>query len=130
MTIQSFDKASATAFQKEAAAALKALAAKHGVELTKNSGRYTGEQFTINVEFKTQTMVRRSLRLRSAALIKGCKLNGITLTQKFRDHNGTIHTLVDYNGRAYKTPFITTASNGKSYRWAAESIRHLQKYAV
>jgi len=125
MTIQSFDKASVTAFQKEVDVALKALAAKHGVILAKHSGRFSPDKFNVSIEFKAQT-VSATGQVVSASLTTGCRIYGIDATKAFKDHTGRTHKLVDYNSRAHKTPFITLCADGKRYRWSAQSVKNLQ----
>lgn len=125
MTIQSFDKASVTAFQKEVDVAMKALAAKHGVDLVKNSGRFSPDKFGLSIEFKART-VTASGAVVSASLATGCRIYGIDSTKAFKDHTGRTHKLVDYNSRAKKTPFITKCTDGRQYRWTAEAVKRLQ----
>lgn len=126
MTIQSFDKSSATTFQREIAAAVKAIAEKHGVELSKNTGRYVAEKFDVKLEFKARATTADGAVISASLLKVANSYTGIDINKSFKDHTGKTHKLVDYNTRAHKTPFITQCTDGKRYRWAAASVRNLQ----
>lgn len=114
MAIKSFDRDTAGRVRDKIERAIQHIVNEEGMTL-KVGGRFGSDNMTLRLELGVKAGVNPTTgESQSKLLLTHCRLNGIDPAGTF---NG--HILVDYNPRAYKTPFISSKA-GKKYRWSTE----------
>lgn len=106
---------------------MAAIGAKYGVKVTPNGGSMAATdakiKFVVNelvVSASGKVEVALTARAKAEA-----RFEGIDLEKTFT-FQGKTHRIIDFHPRKYKAPWITEASDGKSYKWPALRIKQMQ----
>lgn len=125
------DRNKAETVIKEIEAAIQGVMTRHGLTSRGGRGKCDSNGLTVSFELKeavTSGSGSTSVQ-QTKALLDACASYGISPNVLF-ESSGRTHKLVDYNPRAWKTPFITESwitgypnSERKGYRWSEDQLR-------
>jgi hypothetical protein len=106
---------------------MAAVGAKYGYKVTPNGGSLGTGLTDAKIKFNVLTMVT-SGEGKAAVAVSGratqeAKFAGIDITKSFKDSKGKTHRVIDYRPRAYKSPWVTEASDGKTYIWSPTALK-------
>lgn len=103
---------------------MAALGAKYGYIVTANGGTIT--ETDAKIKFVVKDLVinedGKAVAVVTARAKTEAQYLGIDISQSFTVQ-GVSHKVTDFHPRKYKQPWITTASNGKNYKWSNEQLR-------
>ena len=116
---------------QEAEIALRAIAAKHGVEIKYNGGNFTPTSATLKFEFAERATDGTVLTEEASNFKRYAEIYGLKADDLGREFwlNGKRFTISGLNTRAHKMPVIAKASDGKSYKFSATSVVNRLKAA-
>jgi len=102
MTLQAFTRANVRSFSDEVTATLEALAKKHGVSVTRGTGRFSDRQYTVKLQFDIVNLAEKSsFELHARSL-------GLAPTDFGREFisQGTVYKIVGVRPRRRKFPVL------------------------
>lgn len=114
------DKAKLKALMTEMAA----LGTKYGVSITPNGGTISATDAKIKFIVK-DVQVGAGGKTEVVVTAKAKQMAGfenIDITKTFTVQ-GKTHRVIDYHPRKYKAPWITEATDGKTYKWSTQSLK-------
>jgi hypothetical protein len=114
------DKATAKAVQQEMGDALKAIAAKHGLEITSSRSTYSESEFNLSIKSRSTSQEDNAATWARYAPMYGLPLDGLGQTITLNRKVYTI-TGLDLNRRAY--PVRVTDAYGKALLLREEAVR-------
>ncbi len=105
-------------------AEMAAVGSKYGFKVTANGGQLSDTDAKIKFIVKTLTVDEsgKTVVVVSQKAKLYAEIEGIDITKTFV-HGGLTHRVIDYHPRKYKAPWITEASNGKSFKWPTDAIK-------
>lgn len=105
------EKSAAVIIDNEIRVAIREIATKHGL-MPRIKGTYNETGAKFSVELKETASVSASAPAITAVALSMCRTRGFNPTKP----NASGYTLVDYNTRARRTPWIAVTPDGKRYR--------------
>jgi len=120
--ITSIDRRACKLIMQECGEALTAVAARHGLNLTKRPGRFTNAMMTFKCEFVVQN--EEGIPADFIAHANRFGLRATDHGREFKMMGGAIAILVGINPHAKKYPMIgERRSDGQRFRFSAHFIR-------
>lgn len=105
---------------------MAAVGAKYGYKVTPNGGSLGTGLTDAKIKFNVLTMVS-SAEGKGVAVTgratQNAKFAGLDITKSFKDSRGKTHRVIDYRPRAHKSPWVTEASDGKTYIWSTTALK-------
>lgn len=107
---------------------MAAVGAKYGYKVTPNGGSLGTGLTDAKIKFNVLTMVTSTEGKSAAVAVTGratqtAKYAGLDITKSFKDSRGKMHRVIDYRPRAHKSPWVTEASDGKTYIWSTVALK-------
>jgi len=107
---------------------MAAVGAKYGYKVTPNGGSLGTGLTDAKIKFNVLTMVTSAEGKGAAVAVTGratqnAKFAGLDITKSFKDSKGKTHRVIDYRPRAHKSPWVTEASDGKTYIWSTTALK-------
>lgn len=107
---------------------MAAVGAKYGYKVTPNGGSLGTGLTDAKIKFNVLATVASSTGKATVAVTgratQEAKYAGIDITKSFTDSKGKTHRVIDYRPRAYKSPWVTECSDGKTYIWSATALKN------
>jgi hypothetical protein len=125
-TITTFDRAACAVLSDDVMAALEAVAAKHGIQIKRGRGTFSGGNFTMKIEASVigeggRPETKEALCFQRYAASEGLSPND--LYTEFTIASGT-YEIVGFKPRSRKYPILAVkVGDGRTFKFAAETIR-------
>lgn len=123
-----FTKPELKNFREDFSSAVKELEKKYGVSIELGSITYTANDFHAKMEVK-KNVVEGNISYDQAEFEKYCMIFGLTKDfygKKF-SMNGKTFTVSGINTKAHKMPVLATCDDGKTYKFASDTVKKLVK---
>lgn len=119
MKITSFEKQTFTFLRAEIDAALNAVAAKHGITLKIGNISFDAGKFSTKLEGKCEASGDQEQKM----AIQMARLYDIDATKTYTKADGTTMTIVRFDSKKRKMPWILRAQDGKMYQISDEEAK-------
>lgn len=118
------DKKTAEKISAEMQAAARTIAAKYGLAFSPGRGLYSATDFNFKGSFKDVVQVSGDRPAQTATLIVHARMAGIDAhKQVLSSRDGQYYTLVDYQTRARKFPWVGQNTKGERLRFPDVTVR-------
>lgn len=116
------DKATAQKISAEMQVAAAAIAAKHGLAFSVNRGTFSNTDYTFKGTFNEVVKSESGDATQTAKLLSRAKLFGIDPSKPVTSR-GISYTLVDYQDRAHKYPWVAQDALGNRIRFPDATVQ-------
>lgn len=118
------DKKTAEKISAEMQAAAKIIAAKHGLSFSVNRGTYSGTDYCFKGTFN-EVVASAAVGgvVQTAKLLSRARTFGIDPSKQVIGRGGISYTLVDYQDRAHKYPWVGQDGLGNRLRFTDDTVQ-------
>jgi hypothetical protein len=122
MTIVAFDPAKCREVRTDIQLALDAVARKHGLTLDMGGGRYSEQDFRVQVGFRVGVGVKPQSERDFSAMAQLYGLKSTDLGKTFM-HKGHTFAVCGLKSSSRRFPILAKRTDGKTYKFPADFVR-------